>query len=54
MGRFLTLHTHVRLAGHKQRRQLILSVREERESFVTLAPGVNVIKLFSFVTDDEV
>ncbi len=26
---------------------------KEKKSFKTLPPGVNVIKLFSFVTDDE-
>ncbi len=25
----------------------------EKKSFITLLPGVNVIKLFSFVTDDK-
>ncbi len=26
---------------------------EGKKFFITLTPGVNVIKLFSFVTDDE-
>jgi hypothetical protein len=27
--------------------------REKKKSFIVLTPGVNIIKLFSFVTDDE-
>ncbi len=30
-----------------------LTVTKEMESFITLTPGVNVIKLFSFITDDK-
>jgi hypothetical protein len=30
-----------------------LMVRGEEKGLVTLTPGVNLIKLFSFITDDE-
>jgi hypothetical protein len=29
------------------------TMKNYRNSFITLAPGVNVIKLFSFIADDE-
>jgi hypothetical protein len=32
---------------------LALSSATKEKSFKTLAPGVNIIKLFSFVADDD-
>jgi hypothetical protein len=32
---------------------IVQSVNKEKKSFVALIPGVNVIKLFSFDTDNE-
>jgi len=42
------------IAAGKNSRSFCFSVGdEEKKCFINLTPGVNVIKLFSFVTDDE-
>jgi hypothetical protein len=57
-GRFLALPTNIRLAWKGlpgtntppyYEKLKLMSIK----SFITLATGVNVIKLFSFVTDDK-
>jgi hypothetical protein len=35
------------------RKRCSLLISEEEKSFKTLPPGVNAIKLFSFIIDDE-
>jgi hypothetical protein len=58
MGKLLALLTNVRLArknlphANTQAYFLLPSVMKKK-SFVTLSPGVDVIKLFYVVTDDE-
>jgi hypothetical protein len=41
------------LARDKHSSLFILRMRGEENDLMTLTPGVNVIKLFSFVADDE-
>jgi hypothetical protein len=58
LGELLVLPANVRLdwkeiARYKHSSLFgLINVMKEK-SFITLTPGVNVIKLFSFVTDDE-
>ncbi len=58
-GKLLVLPANVRLDWkvvarykHSSLFGLVIS-NEGKKSFITLTPGVNFIKLFSFITDDE-
>ncbi len=58
LGKLLALPANVRLdwkviARYKQSSLFGLIVCNGEKSFITLTPGVNVIKLFSFIPDDE-
>jgi hypothetical protein len=40
-------------AWHKHTSCFSEAAAAKKKSFITLTPGVNVIKLFSFIADDE-
>jgi hypothetical protein len=58
LGKLLVLPANVRLdwkvfAGCKHPSLFGLIISDKEKSFITSTPGVNVLKLFSVVADDE-
>ncbi len=50
----MALFSNIRLVLKIQRQTLVPGLGVTKENvFITLSPGVNVIKLFSFVADDK-